>query len=68
MYCSQWPLYSACFFVARGGTTCQVMKLLGALDLQPSRAAMDGALDQMDWGSIKAVHDVFLALFRAAFR
>ena len=48
--------------------TGQVMKLLEAMELKPSRAVMDRALDEMDWGSIGAENDVFFALFRAAFR
>ncbi|CAM9116440.1 unnamed protein product [Pylaiella littoralis] len=46
----------------------QVMKLLEAVDLKPSRAAMGSALDEIDWSSIKADVDVFSAVFRAAFR
>lgn len=44
------------------------MKLLEAVGLKPSRAAMDNALDEMDWGSIKADNDAFFVVFRAAFR
>lgn len=47
---------------------CQVMKLLEAVELRPSRATMDNALDEIDWASITSDNDVFFAVFRAAFR
>ncbi|CAM9343850.1 unnamed protein product, partial [Scytosiphon promiscuus] len=46
----------------------QVMKLLEAVGLRPSRATMDNALDEMDWAGITSENDVFFAVFRAAFR
>eukprot|EP00752_Nemacystus_decipiens_P005020 g4560.t1 len=46
----------------------QVMKLLEAVELRPSRSAMEVALDEMDWCSIKTGDDAFFAVFRAAFR
>ncbi|CAM9197908.1 unnamed protein product [Ectocarpus sp. 13 AM-2016] len=46
----------------------QVMGLLDAVNLQPSRTAMESALDKMDWAGIKADTDAFFAVFRAAFR
>lgn len=46
----------------------QVMKLLEAVELKPSRAAMEVALDEMDWGGIGTDNDAFFAVFRAAFR
>ncbi|CAM9291885.1 unnamed protein product [Ectocarpus fasciculatus] len=46
----------------------QVMGLLDAVNLQPSRTAMESALDEMDWAGIKADSDAFFAVFRAAFR
>ncbi|CBJ31908.1 Hypothetical leucine rich repeat calcium binding protein [Ectocarpus siliculosus] len=46
----------------------QVMGLLDAVNLQPSRTAMESALDEMDWAEIKADSDAFFAVFRAAFR
>lgn len=39
-----------------------------AVELKPSREAMEVALDEMDWGSIGTEDDVFFAVFRAAFR
>lgn len=44
------------------------MKLLEAVELKPSRAAMEVALDEMDWGGIGTDNDAFFAVFRAAFR
>ena len=44
------------------------MKLLEAVELKPSRAAMERALDEMDWGSVLSDNDAFFAVFRAAFR
>lgn len=44
------------------------MKLLDTVGLHPSRSAMEGALDKLDWSSIKGKNDVFGAVFRAAFR
>ncbi|CAM9221678.1 unnamed protein product, partial [Ectocarpus sp. 8 AP-2014] len=46
----------------------QVMGLLEAVNLQPSRTAMESALDEMDWAEIQADNDAFFAVFRAAFR
>lgn len=44
------------------------MKLLEAVDLKPSRSAMERALDEMEWGAIKGENDAFIAVFTAAFR
>lgn len=46
----------------------QVIKLLEAVDLKPSRTAMGSALEEIDWLGIKADIDVFFEVFRAAFR
>lgn len=60
--------FSSSEVVRTRSATNQVMKLLEAVELKPSRGAMERALDEMDWGGIVADNDAFFAVFRAAFR
>lgn len=45
-----------------------LMKALEIVGLNASRAAIERALDAMDWATLKGKYDVFPAVFRAAFR